>query len=88
MLDAYRIKHRTVEADGLNIFYREAGMPDAPVRLRSAAPCELRVLAMDQPPAVRCGNASSSSGLTEDPCRHRPALRHPLRTTGGTKSPP
>ena len=28
MLDAYKIKHRTVEADGLNIFYREAGAPD------------------------------------------------------------
>jgi pimeloyl-ACP methyl ester carboxylesterase len=33
LLDAYKIKHRTVEADGLSIFYREAGMPDAPVLL-------------------------------------------------------
>lgn len=33
MLDAYKIKHRTVEADGLNIFYREAGMPGAPALL-------------------------------------------------------
>lgn len=30
MLDAYKTRHRTVEADGLNIFYREAGMPDEP----------------------------------------------------------
>jgi pimeloyl-ACP methyl ester carboxylesterase len=28
MLETYKIKHRRVEADGLNIFYREAGVPD------------------------------------------------------------
>jgi pimeloyl-ACP methyl ester carboxylesterase len=33
MLDAYKIKHRTVEADGLTIFYREAGLPIAPALL-------------------------------------------------------
>ena len=33
MLDAYKIKHRTVEADGVTLFYREAGMPDAPALL-------------------------------------------------------
>ncbi|MBA3447989.1 MAG: alpha/beta hydrolase, partial [Pseudaminobacter sp.] len=33
MLDAYKIKHRTVEVDGLDIFYREAGPPDAPALL-------------------------------------------------------
>lgn len=30
MLDAYKTKHRTVAVDGLSIFYREAGLPDAP----------------------------------------------------------
>lgn len=33
MLDAYKTKHRTVEVEGLNIFYREAGLADAPVLL-------------------------------------------------------
>lgn len=30
MLDVQKIKHRTVEADGLTVFYREAGRSDAP----------------------------------------------------------
>lgn len=30
MLDAYKIRHRTFEVDGVSVFYREAGMPDAP----------------------------------------------------------
>jgi pimeloyl-ACP methyl ester carboxylesterase len=33
MLDTHKIKHRMVETDGLNIFYREAGMPGAPALL-------------------------------------------------------
>lgn len=33
MLDAYRIKHRTIEAGGANLFYREAGVADAPALL-------------------------------------------------------
>lgn len=40
MLDAYKIKHRTVEVDGVNLFYREAGRPDAPgVLLLHGQPC-------------------------------------------------
>jgi pimeloyl-ACP methyl ester carboxylesterase len=30
VLDVQKTKHCTVEADGLTVFYREAGMPDAP----------------------------------------------------------
>jgi pimeloyl-ACP methyl ester carboxylesterase len=33
LLDAYKIKHRTVQVDGVDIFYREAGLPDAPAVL-------------------------------------------------------
>jgi pimeloyl-ACP methyl ester carboxylesterase len=33
MLDAYKVKHRTVEAGGASLFYREAGVPDAPALL-------------------------------------------------------
>jgi pimeloyl-ACP methyl ester carboxylesterase len=30
VLDAHRIRHRAIELDGVNLFYREAGRPDAP----------------------------------------------------------
>lgn len=30
MLDVHKTRHRTVEADGLTVFYREAGRPDSP----------------------------------------------------------
>jgi pimeloyl-ACP methyl ester carboxylesterase len=39
LLDAHRTKHHTVEVDGVKLFYREAGCPDAPgVLLRHGQP--------------------------------------------------
>ena len=30
MLNMHRVRHQTVAVDGVNLFYREAGQPDAP----------------------------------------------------------
>ena len=40
MLNIQKAKHHTVEVDGVNLFYREAGRPDAPgVLLLHGQPC-------------------------------------------------
>jgi pimeloyl-ACP methyl ester carboxylesterase len=40
LLDAQRVKHRTIELDGVNLFYREAGRPEAPgLLLLHGQPC-------------------------------------------------